>query len=186
MRHRKSGRKLKRTASHRKALLAGLATSLLRNKRITTTVAKARETRPLVEKIITRSRHALANAGNHDAATRSGKFLGAAGPARREISRFIKDRSVVTELFSTIAPRVATRPGGYTRIVKLGRRQGDGAELAVIELVDFQTGQEKEEKPSAPAKKKSPRKGAPAGRKKQKPGAVEAGVTAEKEASGAA
>jgi large subunit ribosomal protein L17 len=142
MRHRKAGRKLKRTASHRKALLASLATSLLRHKRITTTVAKAKETRVVVEKIITRSKRALAGAsaaGDGAAA----KFVQSAGPARREVGRVIRDRAVVTELFATIAPKVASRPGGYTRIVKLGQRQGDGAELAVIELVDFQTGQEK-------------------------------------------
>ena len=140
MRHRKAGRKLKRTASHRKALLASLATSLLRHKKITTTVAKAKETRVVVEKIITRSKRALAAAADGG---NTAKFIQSAGPARREVGRVIRDRAVVTELFATIAPKVASRPGGYTRIVKLGQRQGDGAELAVIELVDFQTGQEK-------------------------------------------
>ena len=142
MRHRKAGRKLKRTASHRKALLASLATSLLRHKRITTTVAKAKETRVVVEKIITRSKRALARAASAEGGN-AAKFIQSAGPARREVGRMIKDRAVVTELFATIAPKVASRPGGYTRIVKLGQRRGDGAELAVIELVDFHTGQEK-------------------------------------------
>jgi large subunit ribosomal protein L17 len=144
MRHGKVGRKLKRTASHRRATLASLATALLRHKRITTTVAKAKETRMVVEKMITRARHAatlpLKDAGGvHD---------------RRQVGRLIKDRAVIGELFSTIATKVGTRPGGYTRIVKLGQRKGDGAEMAVIELVDFNTGQEPEkEKPAAKEKK---------------------------------
>lgn len=141
MRHRKAGRKLKRTASHRRALLASLSTSLLRHKRITTTVAKARETRMLVEKMITRAKNAAA-----------GDAPAAGVHARREVGRMIKDRTVIAELFNTIAPKVAGRPGGYTRIVKLGQRQGDGAEMAVIELVDFNTGQQAEKTP-APAKK---------------------------------
>jgi large subunit ribosomal protein L17 len=153
MRHGKAGRKLKRTASHRRATLASLATALLRHKRITTTVAKAKETRMLVEKMITRAKHAatlpLKDArGVHD---------------RREVGRLIKDRAVIGELFSAIATKVGTRPGGYTRIVKLGQRQGDGAEIAVIELVDFNTGQEEvKEKPAAKEKKpratRSPKK----------------------------
>jgi len=151
MRHRKSGRKLKRTASHRKALLAALSTSLLRHKRITTTVAKAKETRMAVEKLITRAKRAIAKTD----APASGVH------ARREVHRVIRDRAVITELFDTIAPRVAERAGGYTRIVKLGQRQGDGAEMAVIELVDFQAGSEPEKKetPKARAKAKSPRAG---------------------------
>jgi|DewCreStandDraft_4_1066084.scaffolds.fasta_scaffold85187_2 large subunit ribosomal protein L17 len=132
MRHRKSGRKLKRTASHRRALLAALSTELLRHKRITTTVAKAKETRMVVEKLITRAKNAIARTDAPAVAVH----------ARREVARVIRDRAVVKELFTTIAEKVATRPGGYTRIVKLGQRKGDGAELAVLELVDFNTGQE--------------------------------------------
>lgn len=161
MRHRKAGRKLKRTASHRKALLGSLATSLLRHKRITTTLAKAKEARVVVEKIITRSKRAVAAGASADASTNDGKFIASAGPARREVGRLIKDRGVVTELFATIAPKVASRPGGYTRITKLGRRQGDGAELAVLELVDFQIGEEpkaKEEKKDEKPKKRSRKK----------------------------
>ncbi|MBM2839477.1 MAG: ribosomal protein [Bacteroidetes bacterium] len=156
MRHRKSGRKLKRTASHRRATLAALATALLRHKRITTTVAKAKETRMVVERMITRARRATAlplkdARGVHE---------------RRQVGRMIRDREVISELFSTIATKVGARPGGYTRIVKLGQRKGDAAEMAVIELVDFNTGQE-EEKP-APKEKKSatPRK---PGKPKEKP-----------------
>lgn len=144
MRHRKSGRKLKRTASHRKALLANLSTSLLRHKRITTTVAKAKETRMLVEKLITRARRAFAH---KDAP-------GISVHERRIVARTIRERDVVAELFTTIAEKVGARPGGYTRIVKLGQRQGDGAELAVIELVDFNTGKETPEKAAAAAEKK--------------------------------
>ena len=174
MRHGRVGRKLKRTASHRRALLASLATALLKNKRITTTVAKAKETRSIVEKMITRARSAatlpLKDArGVHE---------------RRHVGKMIKDRAVIGELFSTIATKVGTRPGGYTRIVKLGQRKGDGAEMAVIELVDFNTGQElekekpvaKEKKPrasqeskkskpvpAAEAKESAPKKGVPTG-----------------------
>jgi large subunit ribosomal protein L17 len=132
MRHRKSGRKLKRTASHRRATLAALSTSLLRHKRITTTVAKAKETRMLVEKMITRAKNAAATSDAPAVAVH----------ARREVGRMIKDKSVIKELFTTIAEKVAARPGGYTRIVKLGQRKGDAAEMAVIELVDFNTGSE--------------------------------------------
>jgi len=149
MRHRKSGRKLKRTASHRRATLAALSTALLRHKRITTTVAKAKETRMLVEKMITRAKNAVAKT--------DAPALGV--HARREVGRMIKDREVIGELFATIAPKVAGRPGGYTRIVKLGQRYGDGAEMAVIELVDFNTGQEPaEKKPAEKKAKKQPRR----------------------------
>lgn len=160
MRHRKSGRKLKRTASHRRALLSALSTALLRHKRITTTVAKAKETRMVVEKIITRAKRAVArtDAPAADVPARQKAFDAAGGHARREVGRFIKDREVVSELFSTIAEKVAGRPGGYTRIVKLGQRQGDGAEMAVIELVDFNTGKDSSEKSAAAAKEKKEKK----------------------------
>jgi large subunit ribosomal protein L17 len=144
MRHRKSGRKLKRTASHRRATLASLSTALLRHKRITTTVAKAKETRMVVEKIITRARRAAAQTDKPAVRIH----------ATREVARLIKDRAVVSELFSTIVEKIGARPGGYTRIVRLGQRPGDGAELAVIELVDFNTGQDVT-KTTPPAKKKT-------------------------------
>lgn len=128
MRHRKSGRKLKRTASHRKALLNALATSLLRHKKIRTTIAKAREAQPLVDRLITRAKRALAVQSNGQ---------GNSIHARREVSRFVRDRAVLKSLFEEIAPKVMERPGGYTRIVKLGRRHGDAAEVSVLELVDF-------------------------------------------------
>lgn len=149
MRHRKAGRKLKRTASHRRATLAALSTALLRHKRITTTIAKARETRMVVEKLITRAKNAVAL-----------KDAPAAGVhARREVGRLIKDREVISELFGAIAEKVAARPGGYTRIVKLGQRMGDAAEMAVIELVDFNTGKEPAGKTAPEKKEKKEKKG---------------------------
>lgn len=142
MRHRKSGRKLKRTASHRKSLLSALSTALIQHKRIQTTTAKAKETRMVVEKLITRAKRAVAGEGS--------------GPknvhARREVFSFLRDRTAVSTLFNEIAGKVAGRPGGYTRVVKLGRRRGDGAEMAILELVDYNTGQEKKAaKPAAKA-----------------------------------
>lgn len=138
MRHRKSGRKLKRTASHRKALLASLSTALLRHKKIRTTVAKAKEARMFVEKLITRAKNAAAmNDKAKDV------------HARRMVARYIKDKDVVRELFGEIAQKVANRAGGYTRIVKLGRRLGDGAEVALLELVDYQGVQKPEKSPKA-------------------------------------
>jgi large subunit ribosomal protein L17 len=133
MRHRKAGRKLKRTASHKKALLISLSTSLLRHKKIKTTLAKAKETRPFVEKLITRAKNAVATEGD---TTQKNVH------ARREVSRYVKDREVVTELFGEIAPKVAARAGGYTRIVKLGQRMGDGAQMGLLELVDYSSGKE--------------------------------------------
>lgn len=158
MRHRKSGRKLKRTASHRKATLIALSTALLRNKKIKTTLAKAKETRMYVEQLITRAKSAVANEGEK-------KNI----HARRMISRYIKDREVVKELFKEIAPKVAARPGGYTRVVKLGQRHGDGAEVAILELVDFNTGQEPKKSASKPKakKEKKEKKEVPTGKVEQ-------------------
>jgi large subunit ribosomal protein L17 len=146
MRHLKSGRKLKRTASHRKATLAALSTALIVHKRIKTTVAKAKETRRVAEKLITTAKNAVA----HETAEQKNIS------ARREVFAFLRSRTAVTTLFNEIAPKVATRPGGYTRVVKLGQRQGDGAEVAVVELVDFNIGQEKAA--AKAAKKTTPRK----------------------------
>ncbi|HEV8538688.1 MAG TPA: 50S ribosomal protein L17 [Bacteroidota bacterium] len=154
MRHRKSGRKLKRTASHRKATLIALCTALLRHKKIKTTVAMAKETRMFVEKMITRAKNAVAGEGDKKNVH-----------ARREIAKYIKDREVVKELFGEIAPKVANRAGGYTRVVKLGRRFGDGAEVAVLELVDYQVGEEqKKAKAEKTKKKKEKEKVKPAAR----------------------
>jgi large subunit ribosomal protein L17 len=134
MRHQNSGRKLNRTSSHRKATLAALCTALIVHKRIKTTVAKAKETRMFVEKIITRAKNAVITETTPDKKDIS---------ARREVFAALRNKAAVSTLFKDIAPKVAARPGGYTRVVKLGRRLGDGAELAVLELVDFNVGQEK-------------------------------------------
>jgi large subunit ribosomal protein L17 len=118
MRHRVKGRKLNRTASHRLATFRALATAIIREKKIKTTVAKAKEIRGFVEPLISRAKvDSVAN--------------------RRHIARHIQDKQVLKELFSEIIPKIGDRPGGYTRVVKLGRRQGDGAEMAIIELVDY-------------------------------------------------
>lgn len=118
MRHRVKGRKLKRTSSHRRATLRALATSLLKHKKIKTTVAKAKELRMFVEPMITRAKEDSVH-------------------ARRVVSEDIKDKLIVKELFGEIVAKIGNRPGGYTRIVKLGQRKGDAAEMAIIELVDF-------------------------------------------------
>ena len=134
MRHYRTGRKLSRTASHRKATLSALSVSVIMHKRIRTTTAKAKEARKVVEKLITRAKNAVAR-------ETEGKPLDV--HARREVFAYLRDRTAVTELFKEVAPKVASRPGGYTRVVKLGRRLGDGAEVSVLELVDFNTGQDK-------------------------------------------
>ncbi len=117
MRHRNKGRTLSRTASHKKATMRNMATSLFRHERIETTTAKAKELRPFAERLIT---------------------LGKRGDlhARRLAGRLIADRQVLGKLFDDIGPRFTERPGGYTRILKLGTRRGDAAEMALIELVD--------------------------------------------------
>jgi len=128
MRHRVEGRKLKRTASHRSALLRSLATQLFLHKRIRTTEAKAKEARRFAEAIIARARRAYLS-------EQGGGSLDV--HARRVVARDINDTEVVRQLFSEIAPKVATRNGGYTRVVKLGTRLGDGARIAILELVDY-------------------------------------------------
>ncbi|MCH7991052.1 MAG: 50S ribosomal protein L17 [Gemmatimonadetes bacterium] len=117
MRHRKKGRQLSRTRSHRKATLRNMATSLFRHERIETTTAKAKELRPFAERLIT-----LACRGDLH--------------ARRLAGRNIQDREVLGKLFDDIGPRFSERPGGYTRILKLGNRKGDAAEMSLIELVN--------------------------------------------------
>ncbi len=133
MRHLKSGWKLKRTSSHRKALLRNLATELLEHKRIETTVVKAKALRPFVEKLITKAKRAL---------LRERQNLLPAGHkvdihTRRIVGRFVSNKAVLQELFDTIAPVIVERPGGYVRIVKTGFRRGDASEMAVVELVDW-------------------------------------------------
>ena len=121
MRHHRAGRKLGRDAAHRKALYANLTASLIEHGRIKTTVAKAKEVRPVAEEMITLGRRG-------DVA------------ARRHALKFLRSQDVVHKLFSDVGPRFADRPGGYSRIVKLGPRQGDAAEMAYLELVDHVPG----------------------------------------------
>ncbi len=118
MRHNVKGRKLKRTASHRAALLNSLTTSLLKHKRIKTTEAKAKEARTFVEKLITKAKKNDLH-------------------VRRQVMSVVNDKEVVKELFSEIIPKIGERPGGYTRVVKLGNRVGDAAPMAILELVDY-------------------------------------------------
>jgi large subunit ribosomal protein L17 len=125
MRHRVAHRKLGRVTEHRIAMLRNQATALIRHEHIETTVAKAKELRPFVERLIT-----IAKRG-----TASGEGNGKLLTARRLVSVELQDRDVVGKLFDTIAPRFAERPGGYTRILRLGYRRGDSAEVAQLELI---------------------------------------------------
>ena len=118
MRHNKAINHLGRQSGHRKALLANMACSLIEHKRITTTVAKAKALRSYVEPLITKAKEDT----THN---------------RRIVFSYLKDKNAVSELFRTIAPKIADRPGGYTRVLHVGFRQGDAAEMALIELVDF-------------------------------------------------
>jgi large subunit ribosomal protein L17 len=118
MQHNRAGRKLRRTTSHRLAMFSNQLDSLMTHERIQTTLSKAKELRPLAEKLITRAK-------KDDLA------------ARRHVSRWIPDRTTIKRVFETIAPRFVDRPGGYTRILRLGARKGDAAEVAILEFVDF-------------------------------------------------
>jgi large subunit ribosomal protein L17 len=133
MRHLKSGRKLKRTASHRRALMCNMATSLLQHKKIATTEAKAKELRPFVERLITKAKNAYLAEQNGQ--LENGHTVDI--HTRRVVGRYIRDKAVLQELFDAIAPVVENRPGGYARIVKTGTRLGDGGRTAIIELVDW-------------------------------------------------
>jgi large subunit ribosomal protein L17 len=160
MRHNYKGRKLNRTSSHKRALMVNMATSLFEHKKVVTTVAKAKELRPFAEHLITRAK----NAYN---AEQGGAVLDV--HSRRMVGRFIRNKAVLQELFDTIAPLVADRPGGYTRITKLGNRRGDTAPEAVIELVDWSNPQDgrvtsktrKATKPAKPKPMAAPKKAAP-------------------------
>jgi len=125
MRHRVRGRKLGRTTSHRKAMFRNQLTALFTHERIITTLAKAKELRPLAERMVT-----LAGTGSL--------------PARRKILTMVPDKEIVRRLFDEVAPRFTDRPGGYTRIMRLGRRHGDGAEMAIIEFVDYDLAEHEE------------------------------------------
>lgn len=131
--HNRVGRKLKRTASHRKALLGNMATSLFEHKRIVTTEAKAKELRRFAEPLITRAKQALINEKNGTLVT--GQKIDIHN--RRIVGRTVHNKAVLQHLFDTIAPSVEHRNGGYLRIIKLGQRRGDAGRMASIELVDF-------------------------------------------------
>ena len=118
MRHNKKFNHLGRTASHRSAMLANMAVSLIMHKRITTTLAKAKALKMYVEPLITRSKDDSTN-------------------SRRVVFSYLQNKYALKELFSTVAEKVGDRPGGYTRVIKLGTRKGDAAQIAFIELVDF-------------------------------------------------
>lgn len=118
MRHNKAINHLGRKAGHRKALLANLACSLVKYKRIETTTAKAKALQSYIEPLVTKTKEDTTH-------------------SRRVVFSYLKSKEAITELFRVIAPKVAERPGGYTRVLKTGFRQGDGAEMALIEFVDF-------------------------------------------------
>ena len=126
MRHNKKFNHLGRTASHRNAMLSNMACSLIKHKRITTTVAKAKALKKFVEPLITKSKDDTTN-------------------SRRVVFSNLQDKQVVTELFKEISVKIADRPGGYTRIIKTGHRLGDNAEMCFIELVDYNENMAKEE-----------------------------------------
>ena len=126
MRHRKKFNHLSRTASHRGAMLSNMASSLIKHKRITTTVAKAKALKQYVEPLITKSKNDTTN-------------------SRRVVFSKLQDKAVVDELFKEVSVKVADRPGGYTRIIKLGNRPGDNASMCFIELVDYNENLAKEQ-----------------------------------------
>ena len=154
MRHGKKNNHLGRTDSHRKAMLANMASSLIKHKRISTTLAKAKALRMYVEPLITKSKLDTTH-------------------SRRIVFSYLQDKETVTELFRDVAAKVANRPGGYTRIIKLNNRLGDNAEMALIELVDYN---EVYGVDTAAAEKKTTRRGRS---KAKKEDATEAPATAE-------
>ena len=143
MRHNKAINHLGRKSGHRKALLANMAASLILHKRIQTTVAKAKALQTYIEPLITKSK---------DDSTHS----------RRVVFSYLKSKEAVSELFRTVAPKIADRPGGYTRVLKTGFRQGDGADMALIELVDFNEAALASAKPAKKTTRRSSKKAAPA------------------------
>ena len=147
MRHNKSVNHLGRKSGHRKALLSNMASSLILHKRITTTEAKAKALKQYVEPLITKSKEDTTH-------------------SRRVVFSYLKDKNATAELFRTVAPKVANRPGGYTRVLHVGFRQGDAAEMALIELVDFN-----EAALASAPEKKAARKGTRRSAKKAVPAA---------------
>ena len=139
MRHRVAHRKLGRVTEHRIAMLRNQASALLLHERIETTVPKAKELKPFVERIITIAKRSLADTSDPIRGVN----------ARRLVSRDIADKTVVTKLFDELAPRYVGRPGGYTRLLRLGHRRGDSADVAMIELVGSEYDPNAEPKPKA-------------------------------------
>lgn len=154
MRHNKKFNHLGRTASHRNAMLANMAISLIMHKRITTTVAKAKALKKYVEPLITRSKEDTTN-------------------SRRVVFSYLQNKEAIKELFGTVSEKVGDRPGGYTRIIKLGFRKGDAAPICFIELVDFDENMAK-----TATKKKSTRRSRKSAKAEDAP-AVEEQTTAE-------
>ena len=143
-----ANRKLGRTSSHRKAMFRNQLASLIDNERIITTLPKAKELRPLIEKLITLSK----NDSVH---------------ARRQAARQVPDDALIAKLFDTLGPRFSTRPGGYTRIMKLGARRGDAAEMAILELVERSADKIKEGQSDAAPAKTAKKKAAPRKKKEE-------------------
>jgi large subunit ribosomal protein L17 len=146
MRHRVAGKKLGRTTSHRMMMFRNMVTSLLDKERIQTTLDRAKAIRPLTEKMITLGKRETLH-------------------ARRQALAFVKDPAVVSKLFDTLAPRFSQRPGGYTRIIRLGFRDGDGAQMAIIELIGSEFKPSKKESKGA---KKGAKEAAAGEEKKEK------------------
>ena len=158
MRHGKKFNHLGRTADHRRAMLANMAISLIMHKRITTTLAKAKALKKYVEPLITRSKDDSTN-------------------SRRVVFSYLQNKEALKELFGAVAQKVGDRPGGYTRIIKLGSRQGDAADIAFIELVDFDENMLKT--PKAEKKTRRSRKAAPKAEATEAAPAVEEAPKAE-------
>ena len=165
MRHGKKFNHLGRTADHRRAMLANMAISLIMHKRITTTLAKAKALKKYVEPLITRSKDDSTN-------------------SRRVVFSYLQNKEALKELFGPVAQKVGDRPGGYTRIIKLGSRQGDAADIAFIELVDFDENMLKS--PKAEKKTRRSRKAAPKAEATEAAPAVEAPKAEEAPAAEAA
>lgn len=155
MRHNKKFNHLGRTASHRKAMLANMASSLIQHKRITTTLAKAKALQVYVEPLLTKSKEDTTH-------------------SRRTVFSYLQNKEVVTELFQNVSQKIANRPGGYTRILRTGFRLGDNAEMCIIELVDYNENMLKEKA----AKKAARTRRSSAAKKAEAPVAVEAPVAA--------
>ena len=160
MRHNKKFNHLSRTASHRAAMLSNMAISLIMHKRITTTLAKAKALKKYVEPLITRSKDDTTN-------------------SRRVVFSYLQDKEAVKELFKTVAEKVANRPGGYTRIIKLGTRKDDGAQICFIELVDFDENMAKTPKKTRTRRSRGAKKAAEAPAAAPAPEVEEAAPAAE-------